>query len=150
MGYYVESISSNFTFKPGTDLVAVLQHVKQEMFTDEALEKKATGGSWPKEGKDIGAVTWYSWTNTAACRSATSIYDILGEFFEDVDISDCGMEFTVYVNTKLGQEHILLKTLAPFLVDGSHLYYRGEDGSHFGWRVENGISCEVNATLTWN
>jgi hypothetical protein len=151
MGYYVQSVSSKFTFKPDTDFDKVLQHVKDTMFTDEALLKKARGGSSATEGRAVEEYTWYSWTDTKACRNAMDIYEIIEQFFSgDIHHSDDGMGFDVWVDNKIGQEDILLDALTPFLVDGSHLYYRGEDGSHFGWRVEGGVLRDVLATITWN
>lgn len=150
MGYYVSTISSQFTFKPGTDLKAVLDDVKQKMFTDEALVSKARGGAWPKEGKAVEDHSWYSWTNTRECRQAGDIYDIIQQFFETVDISDDRMSFEVYVDNKIGQEDVLLEHLAPYLEDDSHLRYRGEDGDLFGWRVKGGRLVEEQATVTWN
>lgn len=150
MGYYVSTVSSKFTFKPGTDLTAVLQDVQKNMFSDHALETHARGGAWPWYGKDIADVAWYSWTNSRECRAATDIYQIIEQFFETVDIADDRMSFEVYVDNKIGQEDVLLEFLAPYLEDGSHLRYRGEDGDLFGWRVQDGALLEERATVTWD
>jgi hypothetical protein len=137
MGYYVSTVSSKFTFKPGTDLTTVLQDVQKNMFSD-------------RNGKDIADVAWYSWTNSRECRAATDIYQIIEQFFETVDIADDRMSFEVYVDNKIGQEDVLLEFLAPYLEDGSHLRYRGEDGDLFGWRVQDGALLEERATVTWD
>ena len=148
MGYNVESISNSFTFKQGTDLKAVLAHVKQTMFTDAALLENAMGGVWPRSRDDIGSNVWYSWTNTHECRTADSIFDIINQFFDLAEMSEDYMQFTVSPIEKIGQEDVLLKALAPFLEDGSHLYYRGEDGVEFGWRVVDGTLQEVTGCGT--
>lgn len=150
MGYYVQTVSSDLTFKDGVDFDEVLEHVKQEMFTDEMLLKKANGGGWPKEGKSVAEHTWYSWTDTQACRDATHIADIVEQFFRgSAEWADDYSSFTVNVDSKIGQEDVLLETLAPFLTDGSHLHYRGEDGSLFGWEVRNGTLVNVKAIIVW-
>lgn len=150
MGYYTQLVNCDVRFKKGTKMKEVLQHVKDTMFTDEALLANATGGRFPKSG-DIAADTWYAWTNTKVCREATKLATILNEFFEEAELVkvDGLVELRARHDNKQGQEQLLMQTLAPFLTDDSSMEWVGEDHERYMWEFDGTTLVEKYATLVW-
>ncbi len=148
MGYYTTLTSHDVRWKAGTDEAQVLQHVKDTMFTDEALLAHAEGGSWPiPQDKPASAYKWYSWISTEKCRNATTIAEVIGEFFDECTIKDG--EFWLGFYSKQGQEDHLIGVLAPFIEDGSYLEWRGEDGYLYRWTIEGGVMTEQSGEVIW-
>lgn len=139
MGYYVEALNNKLSFKSVEDKDRALIAVKEQMFTDAALKAKAYGGSYPRpEGEyNVAEYHWYSWTNTETCRNATDIYEIIEEFVNEVMVDDTNpLSFSIYFDSKTGQEDILFETLAPFLENGSYANWQGENGEHYRWEFD--------------
>lgn len=150
MGYYTQLVNVDVRFKEGTDMDAALQHVKDTMFTDEALLAYATGGRYPKTG-DVAADTWYAWTNTNVCRNATELDTILKEFFDEAELVtvDGLIELRAQHDNKKGQEDLLMQALAPFLTDDSSMEWVGEDHERYMWEFDGTTMVEKYATLVW-
>ena len=149
MGYYTTLTGYDVRWKEGTDEAQVLQHVKETMFTDEALLKHAGGGSWPiKEGAPVASYKWYSWTDTEACRNAETIGFILNQFFDDVTIDEAG-DWWPEFDSKKGQEDHLMEVLAPFIDAGCYMEWRGEDGYLYRWEFDGERMTEKSGEVVW-
>lgn len=137
MGYY-RSGGGTVRFKNDADLDgAVLQHVKDTMFTDAALMKNASGGSTPKGDRPVVETYWYAWTDSKACRNATTLIEIIGQFFEEASFDGDDLKtLTIYDRNKIGQEDILFETLAPFIEPNTNIEWVGEDGAHWRWKFD--------------
>lgn len=91
--------------------------------------RKSLGGSYPYVHD-----TW---------RNAGTLEELLKDWrFEvenDVETGDItDLHFT---GENAGEEEDLLQALAPFVREGSHLYFVGDDGDSFGYFFEAG-RCE--------
>lgn len=148
MGYYTTLTGYDVRWKEGTDEGQVLQHVKETMFTDEALLKEASGGSWPiPQDKPVSTYKWYSWTDTEVCRNATDINTIITQFFDGNTIN--AGEWWPEFDSKKGDEDILMRTLAPFIAEDSYMEWRGEDGYLYRWEFDGDRMVEVTGTVVW-
>ena len=137
MGTYITLIDSQVSWKDAAARASALPHVQATLFTDEALLALADGGNYggTSDQQPVAQRRWYSGTNTLACRSATDIADILREFFDRFD--DQGeTHWPLAFDNKLGQQQLLLETLAPFIGPGSYLIWEDEDGDRFRWEFD--------------
>jgi hypothetical protein len=134
MGYYVDLTDYNLRLKPELDPQYVLQQLQATMFSDDVLLRRASGGASPQRG-EVADYKWYSWTNTRKCRAATTLEEVLQEFFDDVCIASDGTWELSHSN-KSGDEDVLLEYLAPYLQPGSYADWRGEDGSAWRWAFD--------------
>jgi hypothetical protein len=65
-----------------------------------------------------------------------------------IDGADGVIEATGY-DSKVGQELIFLTAAAPWVEDGSHFEWTGEDGSQWRWAFIKGVLFVENAELVW-
>lgn len=153
MGYYTTLTNCDVWLKEGTDPNVVLQHIKDTMFTDEALQTKARGGRSPQSG-DVAEDYWYSWVNNKTCREATKLVTILAEFFDEAKLKAPTKDWphiTLVLEhcNKAGQEDLLMETMAPFIAPNSSVEWRGEDGERYRWEFD-GTGMKVQyAVYSW-
>lgn len=57
------------------------------------------------------------------------------EVYLDDDGNICDLNFE---GSKLGDDHILLNAIAPFVREGSYIEMRGEDNEHWRWVIHQG------------
>lgn len=136
-----------------------------EMFTDENLLKNASGGCFG--GEHTGPVTeyrWYSWVESppnvswAEHFKATHIdkvdvppkrgFKTLIEAFkawryEAEGTPEGGVRVVSFIGEKLGDDELMLKTIAPFVAKHSIIYVKGEDGCVWTYVFEDGYMTET-------
>lgn len=153
MGFYTRLVNCDVWLKEGVDEAAVVQHVKDTMFTDEALLANARGGCSPKSGNVVEDV-WYSWVSTTTCREATDLAIILNEFFDDVQVKAPRkgwphITLELGHDNKQGQEDLLMRTLAPFIAPTASMEWVGEDNERYLWEFDGERMKEKYAVYTW-
>lgn len=78
---------------------------------------------------------WMPWNYDEICRNLDDILETLGFETEIDDAGDiCGLAY----NNKTGNEDLFLKTLAPWVEDGSIIVWNGEDGDIWADVFEDG------------
>jgi hypothetical protein len=150
MGTYVTLIDSQVSWKDAAARAAALPQIQATLFTDQALLALADGGNYggTSDQQPVAQRRWYSGTNTLICRSATDIADILGEFFDRFD--DQGeTHWQLTFDNKLGQNQLLMETLAPFIAAGSYLSWEDEDGDRFRWEFDGTVMAERHLATAW-
>lgn len=106
------------------------------------LIKYARGGLYPKDGHSIKEAYWYSWVT-----NPEKPYSSLEEAFKNWRIVEKDERYYIENNTgdfivegkydnKWGQQHFLLKMLAPVLTNMA-VDVTGEDNMHYIWIIEN-------------
>jgi len=150
MGTYITLIDSQVSWKDAAARASALPHVQATLFTDEALLALADGGNYggTSDQQPVAQRRWYSGTNTLACRSATDIADILREFFDRFD-DQGGTHWQLRFDNKLGQQQLLMETLAPFIAAGSYLSWEDEDGDRFRWEFDGTVMAERHLATAW-
>lgn len=142
MGYYVTLVNCDITLKPEADEAVVVQHIKDTMFTEAALvANKGTPNRFPTTG-NVFEDYWYAWVNNGAVLGATTLKAIVEEFLDACRYNPKTKELSCDHDNKTGDEEILFRTLAPFIVKGSEMEWRGECGEHFLWAF-NGETLKV-------
>lgn len=130
MGYMVNVGEQKLAFKKDVDLTAVLRAVKQTMLNPATMDEHAHGFAAGEKQ--------YSWTETAKLRKATSIYDFIRQFVDDLSLDDENDVYTFRIefNSNAGDEEFLFETLAPFIEAGSYIVWTGEGGEHWRWEFD--------------
>jgi hypothetical protein len=130
MGYYVTLENVDFTIP--ADKVADAFEAMKALNSRDDLK---TGGSW-QGGKQTER--WFAWMDAdydKTCKDAKAILDMLG--FE-VEVADDGGLSLVGYDSKTGSEEHFVRTLAPFVKEGSYMEWRGEEGDRWRWVILNG------------
>lgn len=143
MGYYVRLTNVDFTI-PAEHLDAAYAAV---CALNTTHHKEKRGGSW-SGGKETEK--WFSWMDPNypdVCKDLVEVMEMLG--------FDCGIEddgsFHIYsYDSKAGQEDLFLETLAPYVKDGSFLYWMGEDGEQWGNLYKDGKFHHAQAHITFS
>lgn len=140
MGYYVNIMEADFLI-PTEHLDAAYR----AMCDLNARDDLKTGGSW-SGGKQTEK--WFAWMPSdypSVCPDAASIFEELGF---DVDVSKDGLRINYYGN-KTGAEEHFLNAVAPYVVSGSYIRWKGEDGALWSNNFVNGKMISKDATIQW-
>lgn len=99
---------------------------------------------------------WHRSHADHACPAARP-FDTLADAVENnTGFHDCEVgldgEFALgyHLDKWIDTTEVVLKTLAPFAVEGSCVRMIGEDQTLFGYRVVEGRLVDESATVTWN
>lgn len=131
MGYYVRTTGSNFY---------VAQSKKNAAY--EALcalnqrDDLKTGGS-------------FSWMAADYPSKCEDLKEVLEEVGFDVVEDEAGNVTGLHYDSKTGQESLFLSALAPFVRDGSHIDWQGEEGEHFRYEFSGGRMLERDGRIVW-
>lgn len=149
MGYYRHG-GGTIRFKDGSDLDgAILQHVKDTMFTAAALDQNANGGRSPKSG-DPFVDKWYSWVDTKTCLEATQLITVIRQFLEESSQDETDpLTFYLSESNKMGQEQDLFEVLAPFIEPNTNVEWTGEDDSHWRWKFTGDVLIVQDGVVSY-
>ena len=124
MGYYIHMREQDF-FLP----VDKLEEAHAAMIAlDKTHDDQKHGGSW-QEGKKVDR--WFSWMPTNYASTLATAQAILEELGFDVQLDEMGNIISLHYDSKIGQEELFLKAIAPFVREGSYINWVGEDGAHW-------------------
>lgn len=91
----------------------------------------------------------YSWVS-GAYAEAESLEEAMEDWRWYPEMDDTGNVIRLEFNgEKLGDDHILLSAIAPF-VDRGEIEMEGEDGARWLWRFKNGQCVEVTARIVYD
>lgn len=93
----------------------------------------------------------FSWVNTEDFLNAETLEDALRVWRWDghstsPEADIYGIEF---IREKAGDDKILFDAIAPFVVEGSYIQMRGEDGAMWRWEFDGETCDERFATVIW-
>lgn len=125
MGYFASTSDVSFRI-PGKQVPLALKALKDLNKRDDLK----TGGSW---SGGVQTEKWFSWMEP----NYDEIYDDAAELLERVGFDgthydENGDLVLGWYDNKVGAEEHFLRSVAPFVVPGSHVDWVGEDGAH--WR----------------
>lgn len=141
MGYY---ITYSLKLRIRAKNISKALEIFNNLHTDEMLVKYARGGMYPREGKKVSEVYWYSWVN-----NPKEPYTSLEEAFKNWNIVEKNTKYRTEKKTgdflvsgkyddKWGQQDLLIKMLAPVL-SNTLIHVIGEDFLHYIWIVDDHI-----------
>lgn len=136
MGYYVYQTEQDF-FVPSHHVNDMVRAIHKLAFDDSEM----SGGS--------SSSKHYAWVDTAFvnCSDAAGLLRYWRwaiTFDEDNNI--IALDFD---GEKLGDDHVLMKAIAPFVKDGSYIQMRGEDDAMWRWLFEDGTCVEIYPRVIW-
>lgn len=91
------------------------------------------------EGMSYHPAKWFSWMDAnypETCKTVIRIFEQLG--FECLYDVDGNINSLIYSN-KMGQEHLFLEAIAPYVGDGCYINWIGEDDSFWQCRFRDGV-----------
>jgi hypothetical protein len=128
MGYYVDTAQVNFRLRKEN-----YQKAYEAMCALNADNSIKSGGSY-SSGTGFER-KWFSWmpeNYPEVCEDAIAIIQELGfEVIEDQD----GIN-SLYYSNKIGDEAKFFSAIAPFVEEGSTIFWRGEDGDMWAWKFD--------------
>lgn len=143
MGYYVSTTDVNLTI-PQEKVKNAFQ-AAIDMNTDRGFQAFKSGGSSTGE-------RWFSWVSDNYHETAGDLIDVTdeefrfqGSFYDDEGNFHLG-EF----DSKVGDEGILFDVLAPYVEDGSHVEWLGEEGERWRWVFKEGKKSDQYPNVSWN
>jgi len=142
MGYFVSTSEIDVKI-PLAKADAALIEMKR--INGPEFDRLKRGGSWGPSGKSS---VWHSWM-PESFDEFTSIV----EFLECVGFSGTKIvdDFIVFGNydNKTGNEDVFLHFLAPFIVAGSYINWRGEDGEMWRQEFDGNAVKTLEAEIHW-
>lgn len=123
MGYYVNLIGAEFVIPENAEVLQVLKDLNHR----PGVQKHGGGGQQTR--------SWFSWmpeNYDETVTSAQEVFELLG--FECTP-REGAFELMGYDN-KIGQEHLFIQEVAPYVDEGSYLEWLGEDGARWKYVVE--------------
>jgi len=135
MGYYVTLHDADFTIPDTPAVLAALIALNER---DDLKSGGVVGGDGKEE-------RWFAWMNESWTHheSVNQIFQQLG--FDTYHYKDGDEEFSnvrlLTYDCKIGDEHLFLAAVAPFVRPGSFVEWHGEDGAM--WRHYVGIDHKL-------
>lgn len=138
MGYYMSQQSAKFTIlKKNFD--AALAAIKALANTPERMG----GGSSTGE-------RWYSWVDMKELADAKTLPEALQAWRWDGFVEGEGdLNQICFQGEKLGDDEILMNTLAPFVEAGSYIEMEGEEGCHWKWCFDGQTMTEKTGRVVY-
>lgn len=131
MGYYVRSYESENNFKVRKENFDAAYKAMVALNDDDDAKR---GGSY---GPDGAREKWFSWMDPNypdSCKNFNDVLQALG-FVPAYDSTGLiGLEY----DSKMGQEDLFLKAIAPYVESGSHIVWHGEDAMVWVQIFKNG------------
>lgn len=130
MGYYVELTAAEFEIPENEQVLQVLKDLNHK----PGVVKN--GGSYAGGKKQK---SWFSWLAPDYDQHVTSVYEMFEMLGFDCSLStDQSTVMLMGYDNKIGQEHLFIEAVAPYVAEGSYLQWRGEDGAEWRYVVEDG------------
>jgi hypothetical protein len=129
MGYYTYMTDADFMIPETPEVVAAIRDANTK------CHDRKHGGTVLADGT---TQKWFSWLPAdydQTITSAAELFRLLG--FETQD--EEGAFRLVGYDDKTGDEEVFLEVVAPFVAEGSHARFRGEDGTLYGYVVRDGV-----------
>lgn len=136
MGYYVSLRESKYPI-PNTD--EVLTVLKEANTKYHAIKR---GGSSNGE-------RWFSWMPEDYDQTVTSVAEVFELLGFECEVTDEYVTPRFYDN-KTGQEVLFLAIVAPFMKDGDHTIWVGEEGEQVKYEVKSGQLYEITGHWQWS
>ena len=131
MGYYIDQVDHNFRIKKEN-----IQKAWDSLLNIMKIEKKTIHDS---------SGYHYSWINTEDVLNAETFKEALSEARFDIKTDNNGDVTHIYFNgEKLGDEEIILSSIAPYVENGSYITFQGEEGERWKWKFVDGVLEEIN------
>jgi len=143
MGYYVNITSAECVI-PADKQGAALIEMKR--INGPAFDHLKRGGSWSNGGQ---TAKWYSWMPESFDEFET-IEQFLNHVGFDTTIDAEGDLHIDDYDDKTGSEDMFLTYLAPYIVAGGYIDWRGEDGSIWRNEFDGAVIATKSATITWD
>lgn len=140
MSYFVYTTDVDFLIPQAAEAQA-LQALKDLNKRHELKEGGVVGGD-PSQ-------RWFAYLPTDYDNRATSTADVFGELGFEVDVEDGSGTRLLGYNDSQGQEHLFLAAVAPFVADGAHVDWHGEDGRMWRNEVREGRMVTLTAVVTY-
>ena len=154
MGYFVTTTDVNFSI-PKQNLGKAYAALCALNDNDEAK----SGGSYgaaaldkrsPRPaGMNYHPARWYAWMPAnypQVCPDTKAVLEALGF---DVNVEVSGDVRILCYDSKIGDEHLFVEALAPFVAEGSYICWRGEDDVEWRDLVKDGRIITQRPTKTW-
>ena len=141
MGYFIDLKDQYFHIK-AENVPLVLEEIR-----GMAKDVKMGGGRSTINGR----VTYsFAWADTKIIKSAKSLDEAMEEFRYTPNYDKKGdVDYLDYSESKIGDEEIMFRRIAPFVESGSYLEYEGEDGERWRWTFNNGEMDEEGCVRDW-
>jgi hypothetical protein len=135
MGYCIQLQDGHLTIK-AENKAAALEAVKR-------MDPRTGHGWWNGEAQ-------FSWVDHQDVVKASTLEEALGLWHFPPVLSEAGDIIALeYEGEKIGDEIKLFATLAPFVENGSHVEFLGEDGERWRYVFDNGGFREQQGETTW-
>lgn len=142
MGYYVEQNGFDFFIdkKHFPDVIKAIHNLAN-------YPDMMGGGSYEGE-KTISK--HYSWVNMNFSKS-DDLKNIFNCWRWNIDFDDEGNIADIFFDgEKLGDDRVLLDTIAPFVKHNSFIQMRGEDNDMWRWVFRDGKCFEMSPRIIWD
>ena len=139
MGYYVNLIGAEFVIPENAEVLQALKDLNHK----PGVEKH--GGSYAGGQQTRSWFSWMPENYDETVTSAQEVFELLG--FECTPREDA-FELMGY-DSKIGQEHLFIQEVAPYVAEGSYLEWLGEDGARWKYVVEGGIALVYEPSNSW-
>ena len=145
MGYYVQTTASNIEI-PYEAFAPICKHLLDEGIMTNY--KDMSGG-------DSKGEKWYSWVTMSELENslkANNLIEVFTIFGYQVG-TDCNEKTPAITDLsydqKTGNEIVLLRMIAPFIENDSHIDWKGEDGVLYRWEFYDQELIEREGVITW-
>jgi hypothetical protein len=146
MGYYVTLTSCNINIRK-SDFPRICQHLLLTGFLTNT--DAMNGGLYSTEGK---TKHWYSWVDMDALEKHLNSNDlpaVLDDFGFEVSLDDDGAIVDLCYDSKTGNEADLFNAMAHAMTGTTELFWSGEDGEQWKWRIKHGELRVTDAVITY-
>lgn len=97
-----------------------------------------------------GSGAHFSWVNNNFHKRKDFV-SLMDEWRWEVELDDDGHVCNITFNgQKLGDDMILFKAIAPFVVPGSYIEMQGEDDCLWRWVFDGKTCTEKYANISWD
>ena len=155
MGYYVDTAEREITIKKDQ-----FDNCYKAMCKLNDNDDAKRGGGWNNIGitsdnprpeeLNYHPAKWFSWMDANypdECKNMEDVLKALG--FEDISYNDNGDLIDLHYSSKTGQEELFFAAMAPFIVKGSFINWRGEDNEYWQWYFDGEIMHIKYATIVY-
>jgi hypothetical protein len=147
MGYYV-TLTNVIIDIPKSDFPRICNHLLDTGFLTDT--SSMNGGSYTDGGK---TESWYSWVDMKALArnlNAGDLHAVLENFGFDVFTDkDTGAIIDLGYDNKTGNEEELFKAMSPVLPGTTELFWSGECGARWKWKIAKGKFKIIDAVTTY-
>jgi hypothetical protein len=153
MGYYVRTTGSNFYVAQSKKNAAYealcALNQRDDLKTGGSFGGNLSGDSPRPAGLDHHPSRWFSWMAADYPSKCKDLKQVLEEVGFDVVEDEAGNVTGLHYDSKTGHESLFLSALAPFVRDGSHIDWQGEEGEHFRYEFSGGRMLERDGRIVW-